>query len=563
MNANGLLAIYDRVADAPDATNCLRRFVLDLAVRGKLVGQHPADEPASELLKRIAAEKERLVRIGKIRKQRFLPPVEEPPFPVPQTWLWVPIREVTSDRGQNFPEAPFTYIDVSAIDKENGLVLDPKVLQPSEAPSRARKIVQQGDVIYSCVRPYLLNVAIITNHFDPAPIASTAFAILNGHGLVLPRYLWITLRSPFMIACVEERQRGQSYPAINDADFALLPFPLPPLSEQHRIVSKVDELVRQCDRLEEARTARKEKRTRLTKATLARLSTPDADASTFRSHARFAIDVIPVLTSRADQVNNLRQTILTLAGRGKLVKQNSADEPASELLKRIESDKAVLKRETGDRRIKLAPDPQKEDYPACLPATWQVQSFENLFLFIDYRGKTPPKTKLGIPLITAKNVRFGVLNRNPREFIDEKTYSAWMTRGLPKRGDLFLTTEAPMGNVCQNDIVEPFALAQRVICLQPYGEINTRFLMFAIMSNVTQTLISENSTGLTAKGIKSAKLKPLPLPVPPIEEQRRIAAKVDELMALCERLEAGLGHVSTIHHRALKSVLHKAMREVA
>ena len=120
-----------------------------------------------------------------------------------------------------------------------------------------------------------------------------------------------------------------------------------------------------------------------------------------------------------------------------------------------------------------------------------------------------------------------------------------------------------MGNVCQNDIVEPFALAQRVICLQPYGEINTRFLMFAIMSNVTQTLISENSTGLTAKGIKSAKLKPLPLPVPPIEEQRRIAAKVDELMALCERLEAGLGHVSTIHHRALKSVLHKAMREVA
>ena len=246
MNADRLLAFYERIADAPDAIVRFRRFILDLAVRGKLVGQDPNDEPASELLKRIAAEKTRLVRAGQIRKQKAFPFLESPPFYVPENWRWARIREVTSDRGQKVPDAVFTYIDVTAIDKENGLIIGPRVLAPSEAPSRARKIIQRGDVIYSCVRPYLLNIAVIEDDYDPAPIASTAFAILNGHGFVLPRYLWITLRSPFMVACVEENQRGQAYPAINDADFAVLPLPLPPLAEQHRIVAKVDELMALC-----------------------------------------------------------------------------------------------------------------------------------------------------------------------------------------------------------------------------------------------------------------------------------------------------------------------------
>ena len=183
--------------------------------------------------------------------------MEEPPFNVPENWRWARIREITSDRGQKVPDATFTYIDVTAIDKENGLVIGPKVLGPSAAPSRARKVVQLGEVIYSCVRPYLLNVAVVEGDFDPSPIASTAFAILNGHGFVLPRYLWIVLRSPFMVACVEQNQRGQAYPAINDADFAVLPFPLPPLAEQHRIVAEVDELMALCDRLEAARAERK------------------------------------------------------------------------------------------------------------------------------------------------------------------------------------------------------------------------------------------------------------------------------------------------------------------
>ena len=250
MSIKALLSNFDRLIQTPESVQRLRRFILDLAVRGKLVPQDPGDEPAAKLVKRIAKEKARLVKAGEIKEPRSFPSIDETPHLLPGSWCWTPIREITSDRGQCVPEAGFTYIDVTSIDKENGKVAEPKVLQANEAPSRARKVVQKGDVVYSCVRPYLLNVAIVEDDFDPKPIASTAFAILNGHGLVLPRYLWIVLRSPFMVARVEEDMRGQAYPAINEADFSILPFPLPPLAEQRRIVAKVNELMGLCDRLE-------------------------------------------------------------------------------------------------------------------------------------------------------------------------------------------------------------------------------------------------------------------------------------------------------------------------
>ena len=370
MNAEHLLAHYDQFADTPDAIPRLRRFVLDLAVRGKLVEQNPNDETASELLKRIAAEKLRLAKARKIKKPKPLPETAEKIYDLPSSWIWTPIRQIASDRGQTVPNSPFTYIDVTAINKETGVISKPKILQAHEAPSRARKIVHKGDVIYSCVRPYLLNVAVFNDEFEPAPIASTAFAILNSHGLVLPRYLWIVLRSSFMIKCVEEHMRGQAYPAINDADFSVLPFPLSPLAEQHRIVTKVDELMALCDRLETTRRERETTRNRLTAASLVRLNAPDSDSGMFRNHVDFALKNLIPLTTRPDQIRALRQTILNLAVRGKLVAQDPNDDPASELLERIACERTRLAK-TGeikvDRRHQLIAEDQGRFQ---IPTSW-------------------------------------------------------------------------------------------------------------------------------------------------------------------------------------------------
>jgi len=374
MNPRRLLQHFETISEAPDAVARLRRFILDLAVRGKLVEQDPNDEPSTELLKRIQVEKERLTprrKDAKKSKEKAnenlgdLVPWRESSFAIPDSWLWVRIREVTSDRGQAIPVKDFTYIDVTAINKEVGCIADAKVVSPTDAPSRARKLVCTGDVLYSFVRPYLLNIAIVEHDIEPAPIASTAFAVLNGFGLVLPRYQWIALRSQFMVECVEEKMRGQAYPAINDSDFAVLPFPLAPLAEQHRIVAKVDELMALCDHLQAARDAREQQRDRLVSASLHRLTSSKPDdtldategAARLVDHAHFYLHTLSRLSARHEHISELRKSILDLAVTGRLVPQISSD-PHFEIT-------------PGNFSRKSNAAVSVEDRPCVVPASWR------------------------------------------------------------------------------------------------------------------------------------------------------------------------------------------------
>jgi type I restriction enzyme S subunit len=166
---------------APNGIKKLRELILELAVRGLLVPQDANDKPASVLLDKIAAEKARLVSEGKIKPSKPLPKMSESekPFVLPKGWEWVRLDDIGHDWGQTTPKSEFTYIDVGAINKELGLIENPQIIQPENAPSRARKIVKKGTVIYSTVRPYLLNIAIVDDDFFPEPIASTAFAIIH------------------------------------------------------------------------------------------------------------------------------------------------------------------------------------------------------------------------------------------------------------------------------------------------------------------------------------------------------------------------------------------------
>ena len=564
MNAERLLAHYEKIADAPDAIARLRRFVLDLAVRGKLVPQDPNDEPASELLKRIAKEKARLVKAGAIRKPKVLPDVEKPPFDLPLNWRWTPIREVASDRGQEIPQSAFTYIDVTAIDKEAGVVADPKVLEASEAPSRARKITRKGDVIYSCVRPYLLNVAVIETDFDPQPIVSTAFAILNGHGLVVPRYIWIALRSPFMVACVEENQRGQAYPAINDADFAVLPFPLPPLAEQRRIVAKVDELMALCDRLEAARAGREAVRDRLAAASLARLNAPDPE--TFQADARFALDALRALTTRPDQIKHLRQTILNLAVRGKLVPQDESDEPASELLKRLKKAQVAASASEG---LRSRPPIEKLGRAGMwfeFPESWELSCFDDLFVIVSgvTKGqKVAASEAVEVPYLRVANVQRGHLDLSVIKNITVRT--ADRERYALRRGDILMTEGGDWDKlgraaIWQEEIRSCIHQNHVFRVRPPSKDILPEWVTTYANSLLGRSFFEDASKQTTnLASINMTQLRGCPIPLPPLAEQRRIVAKVDALMALCDRLEASLAATAATRRRLLDALLAEAL----
>ena len=542
MNAERLLKHYERIADGPDVIARLRRFILDLAVRGKLVPQDPKDEPASQLLTRIAKEK---ARIGLRNKTVPLNPGEVP-FGLPFGWSWSRIGEVCSKTGSGSTprggKEVYKATGVPFLRSQNiyddGLRLnDVAYIDATTHRRMSGTRVAPGDLLLNITGGSIGRCCLVPKDFDEANI-SQHVAIIRVALKGLERFLHRLVLSPYFQAFVSDEQTGAGRGGLPKNRMDLIAVALPPLPEQQRIVAKVDELMALCDRLEAARAKREETRDRLAAASLSRLNAPDPE--TFQADARFFLNTLPALTARPDQIKALRQTILNLAVYGKLVPQDPKDEPASELLKRIAKEKAVRKRETGDARIKIEADAIPDELQFPLPCGWSVQSFENLFLFIDYRGNTPAKTNEGIPLITAKNIRMGYLNREPREYISKATFKAWMTRGYPKIGDLFFTTEAPLANICLNEIGEPFALAQRVICFQPYARIDTKFVMFALMSDVMRSMIDKHATGMTAKGIKAANLKPLPVPIPPLAEQHRIVAKVDELMVLCDRLEASL-----------------------
>ena len=546
----------------PESVQRLRRFILDLAVRGKLVPQDPADEPAAELVKRIAAEKARMVKAGEIKKPRRLHHTTETPYSLPPSWSWTHIREITSDRGQCVPKTAFTYIDVTSVDKENGVVSDPKVLQSAEAPSRARKIVQRGDVVYSCVRPYLLNVAIVDEDFEPKPIASTAFAILNGHGLVLPRYLWIVLRSPFMVACVEENMRGQAYPAINDADFSVLPFPLPPLAEQHRIVTKVDELMGLCDRLEAARAERETTRTRLAAASLARLNAPDPDQATFQEHVAFVLNNLAPMTTRPEQVKALRQTILNLAVRGKLVEQNPGDEPAAELLKRIAAEKARLVKAGKVRKTKALPSISKGCTKFEIPNGWSWCRLGNLSTFVTSGSRDWAKYYSQEGAIF---VRMGNLSKEHyRLRLDQIQHvrppsDHEGTRTRLETGDLLISITGDVGML--GLIPENFGEAyinQHTAMVRPVDEMKGRYLAELFRSPFAQDQFNAPQRGIK-NSFRLTDITQFLVPLPPLAEQHRIVTKVDELMAVCDRLEGSLEDGDDGRGRLLGAMLHEAL----
>ncbi|EGR2226531.1 restriction endonuclease subunit S [Vibrio diabolicus] len=235
-------------------------------------------------------------------------------------------------------------------------------------------------------------------------------------------------------------------------------------------------------------------------------------------------------------VKKLRELILELAVRGKLVPQDANDEPVATLLKQnhIEQSRLTVEENLKTKASQSILD--SEEY-ILVPETWGRIKLGNLAKFIDYRGKTPKKLSAGVRLITAKNVKFGYLSLQPEEFISEAEYKTWMTRGFPRIGDILFTPEAPLGNVAQVDLEEKFALAQRAICLQFHLSDISNYLRLFLMSPSFQNLLSEKATGTTAKGIKASVLKELVVYIPPIEEQHSIVAKVDELMALCDQLE--------------------------
>jgi type I restriction enzyme, S subunit len=353
-------------------------------------------------------------------------------------------------------------------------------------------------------------------------------------------------------------QAGTAVPALQQAVLERIPVGLPPLAEQHRIVAKVEELMALCDRLEAARTARETARDRLAAASLARLNAPDPD--TFQADACFALDTLPALTTRPDQIKQLRQAILNLAVRGKLVPQDATNEPASELLRRIAKERERLVKEGQVKRQDTLPEVSLAESPFELPVGWAWGRFPELGTF--GRGKSKHRPRNDPALFEGGEhlmIQTGDVARS--QGVIETYTSKYNDFGLSQsfkwpKGTLCITIAA---NIADSGILSFDAcFPDSVVGFIPASFFeNARY--FDYFLRTAKANLSEFAPATAQKNINLEILTQVLIPIPSLAEQHRIVAKVDKLMVLCDRLEASLNAAVDSRSRLIDALLAEAL----
>ena len=547
MNADMLLQHFDRISEAPDAVARLRRFILDLAARGKLVKQDSNDEPASELLKRIQMEK----GLRKKNQEQSKSHNFEETFDLPANWSSVLLITLgTWAIGTGFPkneqgnkEGPLLFLKVS----DMNLPGNEKYIHSAQnyidemAIARMRaKVHPPGTIIFPKI-----GGAIATNKrrilLRPSAIDNNCLGITFNKEINIEwAYLLLTTLN------FAQYQVGTAVPALQQSILEKIPVGLPPLPEQHRIVAKVEELMALCDQLQAARDEREAQRDRVVAASLHRIgiaplaAVEGQDVVSLRDAARFHLDHLTRFTTRPEHVRQLRQTILNLAVRGRLVKQISDCESVSDLFNRI--------------GIKPC-----NDMPFPIPESWSWITVGQIA--ITRLGKMLDKAKnRGKPRRYLRNVNVRWFDFDLSDVAEMLFEDDELEEFTLRRGDVLVCEGGEPGRAAVWDGREDEIYFQKAIHRIRFIEgVDPYFFVNALRESANSRRLHTYFTGVGIKHFTGKGLASFVFPLPPIEEQRRIAKAINELMALCDQLETQLTNIETGNQRLLEAVLRDAL----
>ncbi|HCT9707752.1 TPA: restriction endonuclease subunit S [Citrobacter werkmanii] len=512
----------------------LRELILELAVRGKLVPQDPNDEPASELLKRIAAEKAELVKQGKIKKPKLLPEIseEEKPFELPEGWEWVRFGDATYNRdAERIPlssdermnrSGTFDYYGASGIiDKIDDYIFDKPLLLIGE--DGANLINRSTPIAFMAHGQFWVN-----NHAH----------VIDGISEEYLNYLCIYINA----ISLENYITGTAQPKMNQAKMNTILIGLPPEHEQLKIKNKVTELLSLCDQLEQHSLTSLDAHQQLVETLLTTLTDSQNADELAENWARISEHFDTLFTTEAS-IDALKQTILQLAVMGKLVSQDPNDEPASELLKRIAQEKAQLVKDGKIKKQKPLPPISDEEKPFELPDGWEWCLFEDV---VDIqsgitKGRNLANRKLiSIPYLRVANVQRGYLDLSEVKEIEIPEEEKDKYHVI--KGDLLITEGGDWDTVgrttvwChdwyianQNHVFKGRIIGQDIdpYWLETYMNSPYSRDYFASASKQTTNLASINKT----------QLRGCPVAIPPSSEAEKIMLKLNGFNELCEKLK--------------------------
>ncbi len=515
----------------------LRELILELAVRGKLVPQDPNDEPASELLKRIAAEKAELVKQGKIKKQKPLPEIseEEKPFELPEGWEWVTFSHLGYFFGGKTPSKMKdeywggTIPWVTPKDMKTNLIVDSEDKVTPLALEDGLTKVSPGSILF------VARSGILRRIF-PVAITSIECTVNQDIKVLSPffsdiSYYILLMMNGFERYIIENLTKtGTTVESLLFEDFISHPFMIPPFAEQNRILSTVKKLMSLCDQLEQQSLTTLDAHQQLVETLLGTLTDSQNAEELAENWARISEHFDTLFTTEAS-VDALKQTILQLAVMGKLVPQDPNDEPASELLKRIAQEKAQLVKEGKIKKQKPLPPISDEEKPFELPEGWEwcyLQDVTNL-ITDGKHGDCLNHDNSGYYFLSAKDIKDGKLSYEHARQIDKSQFEEVHQRTDLKEGDICLVnTGATIGKLA---LVENAELARRttfqksVAIIKPTRPYILKLYLYLYLESQSESL-KKKSGGSAINNLLLGDLKKKLLSIPPLNEQQKIVDNV-------------------------------------
>ena len=396
------------------------------------------------------------------------------PFEIPSSWVWTTGNEIFSPLRSCIPQGDtFIYVDIDAIDNKVNIINNPKIMRTADAPSRATRYTKAGDVLFSMVRPYLRNIAIVPEN---GWIASTGFYVCSPSKLLLSQYCYYLMLSDYVVDGLNQYMKGDNSPSINNSHILSWLYPIPPLTEQQRIVKEIERWFASIDEIEQDKS----------------------DLQTI--------------------IKQAKSKILDLAIHGKLVPQDPNDEPAIELLKRI-----------------------NPNFTPCDNGHYPVGWIDVILgdIFYHNTGKAlNSSNKEGVlrNYLTTSNVywnQFDLSLVKQMPFRDNE-----LEKCTVQKGDLLVCEGGDVGRSAIWNFDYNICIQNHIHRLRPKGDLNVSFYYYVLRFLKEHNRIGGKGIGLL--GLSSNELHKIGMPLPPRKEQDRIVLKIEELFSVLNNIQNAL-----------------------
>ena len=542
---NFILENFDTIFKNKTSLETLDKVILDLAIKGKLVEQNQDDEPASELIKRIKAEKQRLIDEKIIKKEKSLPPIEEEeiPFDIPNNWEWVRLKDISYLNPRNTAEdnliTSFVPMKLIFDGYENNHLTEDKLWKDIKSGFTHFK---DDDIGIAKITPCFENrkSVIFKNLKNGLGAGTTELYIIRVFGKdILNSYLLNIFKSERFITEGIKTYTGTAGQQRVKKEFVEnFLIPLPPIEEQKRIVSKVEKLQSIIKDLKEIYIKNQSNRENLKKSLLSEIESQSSDKDLLKNLETVFTNFDKIIKTKED-IKDIRNLILSLAIKGKLVEQREDDEKASELLKRIKAEKQRLIDEKVIKKEKPLPPIEDEEIPFDIPNSWEWVRLGEVSKIV--RGGSP--RPINLYLTDASDginwIKIGDTEKDGKYInsAKEKIKKEGIKKSrFVKKGDFLLTNSMSFGRPYILNI--DGCVHDGWLIISDYQKnYDIDFLYYMLSSEFTYLQFSKNVSGSVVKNLNIEKVITSIFPLPPIEEQKRIVSKVESLMKICDLLE--------------------------